>query len=110
MTDEQRVEGGVTRLSFLKASAGAAAGAAAIGVPAVAEMSGDKSKHPVEPATGAPREPVVAYIRDEIRGQVTVMSGTGEATYEHPGLVKELLKVAPRGSASVGGELDVLAP
>lgn len=110
MTDEQREENGVTRLSFLKVSAGAAAGAAAIGVPVVSAMSSDKPGVPVDPATATPREPVVAYIRDESRGEVTVVAGTSETTYRDHSLVKRLLDAAPSESRAAGGELDVLAP
>ena len=42
-----------------------------------------------------PREPVIAYVRDARRGEVTVMSGTRETTYRDPALVKRLLKAAP---------------
>lgn len=103
-------EGGVTRLSFLKASAGAAAGAAAIGVPAAVALSGEKSGVPVEPSAATPREPVVAYVRDADRGEVTVVSGTSEATYRDRGLVKRLLDAAPKDSIANGGGIDVLAP
>ena len=110
MTDEKREEGGVTRLSFLKASAGTAAGAAAIGLPVAAALSDDKPGQAVEPSTATPREPIVAYVRDAERGEVTVTSGTNETTYRDRGLVKRLLDAAPSDSLSNGGGIDVLAP
>lgn len=107
---EDRPGGGVTRLSFLKTSAGAAAGAAAIGVPAAAVLSSDKPGVPVEPSGVAPREPVVAYIRNAERGEVTVVAGTSETTYRDRALVKRLLAAAPQDAVSNGGDIDVLAP
>jgi hypothetical protein len=101
--------GGVTRLSFLKTSAGAAAGAAAIGVPAavIAEQNGTVVS---DPDSTHPREPVMAYVRDAGRGEVTVMHGTAETTYRDRGLVKRLLDAAPRESTLNGGGFDVIAP
>jgi hypothetical protein len=101
-------DGGVTRLSFLKASAGAAAGAAAVAVPA-AVVANEKSGEVTEPTAPNPREPVMAYVRDARRGEVTLMHGTSETTYRDPALVKRLLDAAPNTNLS-GGELDVLAP
>jgi hypothetical protein len=110
MTDRKRKDGGVTRLSFLKASAGAAAGAAAIGVPAAAVLAQGKQGEVTEPSAPNPREPVMAYVRDADRGEVTVMSGTSETTYVDRSLAKRLLDAAPNGSTVNGGGIDVLAP
>jgi hypothetical protein len=110
MSDEKREGSGVTRLSFLKASAGAAAGAAAIGVPAAAALSGDKKGEVTEPSSQNPKEPVMAYVRDAKRGEVTIMSGANETTYRDRSLVKRLLDAAPQSSAVNGGGVDVLAP
>ena len=93
---------GVSRLSFLKASAGVAAGAAAIAVPGAAALADEKARE-VEPSSTNPREPVMAYVRDAERGEVTVMSGTGETTYRDPSLVKKLLAASPKDSANGGG-------
>jgi hypothetical protein len=103
-------EGRVTRLSFLKASAGAAAGAAAIGVPVASAMSADQQGVPVEPRGATPREPVVAYVRDADRGEVTLMSGTSEITYRDRNLVKRLINAAPNGAQVTGEGTDVIAP
>ena len=110
MSNESREEGGLTRLSFLKASAAAAAGATAIGAPVAAALSAEKPGVATEPSTKNPSEPVMAYVRDAQRGEVTVMSGTGETTYRDPALVKRLLKAAPTESTLNGGGIDVLAP
>ena len=109
MRDERREEGGLTRLSFLKASAATAAGAAAIGIPVTAALSEDKSGVATEPTSSNPSEPVMAYVRDAQRGEITVMSGTSEATYRDRSLVKRLLAAAPESTAN-GGGIDVLAP
>jgi hypothetical protein len=110
MSDEQN-EGGscVTRLSFIKASAGVAAGVTAVGVPAAVALSGEDSRVVTKPSSPAPREPVMAYVRDAERGEVTVMHGTSETTYRDQGLVRRLLSAAPERSSLHGG-IDVLAP
>ncbi len=109
MSDESNGESGLTRLSFLKTSAAAAAGAAAIGVPVTAALAKDKPGAVTEPSSPNPSEPVMAYVRDARRGEVTVMSGTSEATYRDRALVKRLLAAAPESTAN-GGGIDVLAP
>ncbi len=106
-------EGGVTRSSFLKSSAGVAVGAAAIGVPAAAVLSSrgsaERAPEALEaPTTPNPQEPVVAYVRDAKRGEVTVVAGTSETTYRDPALVSRLLDAAP--AANANGGIDVLAP
>lgn len=110
MSDEKREDSGVTRLSFLKAGAGAAAGAAAIGVPAAVALSGETKGEVTEPASPNPQEPVMAYVRDAERGEVTVMKGTSETTYRDRSLAKRLLDAAPTPNQMNGGGIDVLAP
>ncbi len=108
---KDKTEGdGVSRLSFLKASAGAAAGAAAIAVPAAAVLSEQKSGVVTEPSSPNPSEPVMAYVRDAARGEVTVMHGTTETTYRDRTLVKRLMDAAPKQAIVNGGGIDVLAP
>ena len=97
MTDEVEA-GGVTRLSFIKASAGVAAGAAAVAAPAAAILSDEKPRVVSDPRSRTPSEPVAAYVRDAAAGEVTVLAGTSEATYRDPALVKRLLAIAPRSS------------
>ena len=111
MTDKAPDEKGVvTRLSFLKASAGAAAGAAAVGVPIASAISTDQPGVPVEPHGTTPHEPVMASVRDADRGEVTLMSGTQEVTYRDRNLVKRRLNAAPNGPQVTGEGIDVLAP
>lgn len=110
MSEKRREKDGLTRLSFLKASAVAAAGAAAVGVPAAVARSEDQSGVPTEPSSPNPQEPVMAYVRDARRGEVTVMSGTSETTYRDQALVKRLLAAAPGQPTVNGGGIDVIAP
>jgi len=107
---EETEAGGFTRLSFIKASAGVAAGAAAVGVPAAVVMGGEPARVGAAPEVAAPREPVMAYVHDAARGEVTVMSGTSQTTYRDPVLVKRLLAAAPRITNVTGGGIDVIAP
>ena len=81
-----------SRLSFLK-SAGAAAGAAAISASPVAAAV-EPSQIETVPSGPVPREPVIAVVRDAGLGEVTVLTGTTEATYRDKLLVKRLLKAA----------------
>jgi anaerobic selenocysteine-containing dehydrogenase len=85
----------LSRRSFVKI-AGAATGAAALAAaPPVARAAiGEEGAQPTEPTTGVPEEPVVAYVRDAKRGEVTVTSGTAEHTYRDRVLVKRLLRAA----------------
>ena len=103
MADRKTGDGGLTRLSFIKASAGLAAGAAAIGVPAAAALSAEEKGVAIEPSSPSPNEPVMAYVRDAEQGEVTVMSGTGETTYRDRALTRRLLAAAPEGSTKNGG-------
>jgi hypothetical protein len=109
MSDDKTDDAGMTRLSFIKASAGAAAGVAAISVPGAAALPGEQGGHPTDPSTPTPREPVVAYVRNAKRGEVTVVSGTRERTYHDRALVRRLMKAAPKHSTAKGGGKDVLA-
>ena len=100
----------VNRRKFLLASGAAATGAAVAVTPKLVE-SITESGQPgavVDPAHPAPGEPVMAYVHDAARGEVTVMSGTGETTYRDPALVKRLLDAAP--ASLEGGETGVVAP
>jgi hypothetical protein len=101
MSDEQ-TDGkrGVTRLSFIKSGAGLVAGAASFAVPAAvaaaAQPHHGEAGVAIHPTTANPREPVVAYVRNAKRGEVTVVAGTSETTYRDPALVKRLLAAAPK--------------
>ena len=98
----------LSRRTFIKSSAGVAAGAAAVGVPATL-LADEQQGVVTNPSSAAPKEPVMAYVRDAKRGEVTVLSGTGETTYRDPALVKRLLAAAPEETA-IGGGADVIAP
>lgn len=95
MAAEKTPDSGVTRLSFIKASAGAAAGMAAVGVPAAVARQREEAGVETQPSTPTPAEPVTAYVRDAQRGEVTVIAGTSEKTYRDRGLVKRLMTAAP---------------
>lgn len=103
MTDQRDEHRGVSRLSFLKSSAGVAAGAAMFAVPAAVAQAEEKAGLPVAPSSPNPPEPVVAYVRDATRGEVTVMSGTEEKTYRDRALAKRLIAAAPKGRGANGG-------
>jgi hypothetical protein len=95
-----------SRRSFIKASAGVAAGAAAVTAPAAiaAERVGRPSPPKViKPSSGLPKEPVTAYIRDASKGEITVMSGTRETTYRDQALVDRLMAAAEPQKSSVTG-------
>jgi hypothetical protein len=101
----EKAEGdGVTRLSFIKASAGVAAGVAAVSVPTAAgALAKEETGIPTVPSSPTPPEPVTAYVRDAARGEVTVMSGTSETTYRDRTLVQRLLAAAPQDSTENRG-------
>jgi hypothetical protein len=110
MSDEETKHAGMTRLAFIKASAGAAAGVAAINVPGAAAAARDEEAGvATSPSTRTPREPVVAYVRSAKHGEVTIVSGTHETTYRDRALVRRLLRAARRHSKLRGGGKDVLA-
>ena len=80
----------------LLASAGLATGTAAIAAaPSVAAAALDRPEV-TDPSGEIPDEVVIAYVRDEKRGEVTVSSGMGETTFRDPVLVKRLMKAARR--------------
>jgi hypothetical protein len=108
----------LSRRSFIHTSAGVASGAVIAATPAALVLdrspAGEKPEPAgvvVSPAAKIPREPVMAYVRDPERGEVTVVSGTTETTYHDPALVRRLLRAVPSSDADViGGELGVIAP
>jgi hypothetical protein len=95
VSNQQAEGGGVTRLSFIKAGAVTAAGVAAVAIPAAAQAR-EQEGVVTAPSAENPAEPVMAYVRDAKRGEVTVMSGTRETTYRDPALVKRLVDRAPK--------------
>ena len=59
----------LTRLDFVKSSAGAAAGMTVFGVLTAAKADAEQGHH---------GQPVVAFIRDPHKGEISVMSETRE--------------------------------
>jgi hypothetical protein len=100
----------LSRRSFLK-TAGLATGAAVVaGVPAAAAAT--ESAPEIVPSPSAiPHEPLVAYVRDASRGEVTVVSGLEETTLKDQALVKRITKAAerhPRKGKTRGQKGEVL--
>jgi anaerobic selenocysteine-containing dehydrogenase len=91
----------LSRRSFVKI-AGAATGAAALAAaPPIARAAvGEEGAQRTDPTARVPEEPIVAYVRDAKRGEVTVASGTAEHTYRDRALVQRLLKAAGRKGVS----------
>jgi hypothetical protein len=86
----------LSRRSFVKI-AGAATGAAALAAaPPLARAAVEDGGQPTEPTARVPEEPLVAYVRDAKRGEVTVTAGTTEHTYRDRALVQRLLRAAGR--------------
>lgn len=91
---------GVNRRSFLQTSGGIATGLAAVTVPpaalALASPAAAQAKRGtlVHPQGDVPSEPVMAYVHDAQKGEVTVLSGTVERTYRDPVLARRLLDAA----------------
>jgi hypothetical protein len=86
----------LSRRSFVKV-AGAATGAAALAAaPPIARAAVGDDAEQIHPTARVPEEPVVAYIRDARRGEVTVTAGTAEHTYRDRALVQRLLRAAGR--------------
>jgi hypothetical protein len=84
----------LSRGRFLK-KAGAAAGVAAVaGAPGLAKAATERDAEVVDAPGAIGKQPVVAFIRDADRAEVTVLHGTRETTYRDRGLVKRLLKAA----------------
>jgi len=95
--------GGISRRSLIASSAGVATTAAVTVVsPATAVAMGlhETPAVPVaKPTTPIPAHPVVAYVHDAARGEVTIVSGQEQRTFRDAALVKRLLAAA--GSSSM---------
>jgi hypothetical protein len=84
----------LNRRGFLK-SAGVAAGTAAVlGAPGIAQAATEEGAQVVEHPGAVAKQPVVVYVRDGARGEITVMHGTRATTYRDRGLVRRILKAA----------------
>ena len=96
MAAEKTEGSGVTRLSFIKAGAGVAAGVAAASLPVAGAQARELKPVEIKVPRRMPAHPVTAIVRDARHGEVTVLGGTGEKTYHDPALVKKLLAAAPK--------------
>jgi len=101
--DAQVKSGGLSRRSLIASSAGVATTMAVTAVvPAAAVAIGrpDAPATPVAtPSTPIPSSPIVAYVHDAARGEVTVVSGRAERTYRDPALVRRLVAAAKSSGA-----------
>ena len=96
--------GGFTRRSLIAGSAGVATTVAvtAVAPAAAAAVRREAPATPVPtPTTPIPPDPVLAYVHDAARSQVTVINGEVERTYHDPALTKRLLDAA-NSSTKVG--------
>ncbi len=91
---------GLNRRSFLQSTGTVATGLAVTVVPGAAvalaspAAAGAKVGQRVHPTGEMPNEPVMAYVHNAEKGEVTVLSGTVERTYRDPVLAKRLLDAA----------------
>ena len=83
----------LSRSSFLK-TAGLATGAALVGGVPAAGAARETAAVPVPSTSAIPKEPLVAYVRNAARGEVTVVSGLHETTFKDPALVKRITRAA----------------
>ena len=92
----------LSRRSFLKSSAATATGAVIAATPlaaAAAAAEAQASASVTSPTGAAPAEPVMAYVHNAGAGEVTILKGTSQTTYNDPALVKRLLAAAPGDDA-----------
>lgn len=78
---------GLTRRSFVRSSAGVAAGMATFGALGVDSADAEEKGR-----TGS--GPLVAYVRDPRSGEVSLMRGHHEVTVHDPALAARLTRVA----------------
>jgi hypothetical protein len=76
----------VTRRGFVKNSAGAAAGITAIGAIVASQAAANTGP--------AGSDPVVAYVKDPRKGEISVMSGDREVTIHDPKLAAQIARAA----------------
>jgi hypothetical protein len=95
---------GQDRRTFLT-RAGTVTGAAAfVGVPGLGGIS-ERPAELVEAPSAVTKDPVLVYVRDAAKGEVTVMHGSRESTYRDRALVKRLLKAAAATSEIAAWEV-----
>ncbi|MGN6379969.1 MAG: hypothetical protein ACTHNU_13535 [Gaiellales bacterium] len=86
----------MNRRSLVKRAGAAVVGATALGAAGASPAGADERAQMTDPSGPVPAEPVVAYVRDADRGEVTVAAGGRETTYRDRALVKRLLRAARR--------------
>jgi hypothetical protein len=95
--------GPLTRRSLLASSVGVASTLAVSGaLPSIAAPAANAAQAPIAPRTAIPTDPVIAYVQDPERGEVTIISGHRELTYHDPELAARLIAAAPRSKTVVG--------
>src|SRR3954464_11384283 len=106
----------LSRRSFMKIACAATGGAALAAAPPIARAAGgealasappiaraavvEEAPQKLGPKSAVPEEPLVAYVRDAERGEVTDTSGTTEHTYRDRALVQRLLRAAGKRGVS----------
>jgi hypothetical protein len=86
----------VSRRTFMKQVSVGAAGVAAVGalgMPQASARAGRRAR-PDESAADTSTEPVMAFVRDRKRGEVTILVGHREIVHRDPELVRRLLHAA----------------
>jgi len=96
--------GGISRRSLIATSAGVATTAAVTVVSPAAAAALARGETPAvavaKPTSPIPTHPVVAYVHDAARGEVTIVSGHEERTFRDAALVKRLLAASQSPSMS----------
>jgi len=99
----QKTPAGISRRSLITTSAGVATTAAVTVVSPAAAVAMGLHETPAvplaKPTTPVPAHPVVAYVHDAARGEVTIVSGQEQRTFRDAVLVRRLLTAA--GSPSL---------
>jgi hypothetical protein len=100
----QPKSGGISRRSLLTRSAGVAttAAVAAVGPAVAAGLLEAPAVAVAAPSAHTPAHPVVAYVRNAARGEVTVVSGQCERTFRDAALVKRLLAAGACAQGKAG--------
>jgi hypothetical protein len=86
----------LTRRGFVTKSAGAAAGVTALGafISAEAEAEAHGARAELRGTEPHAREPIVAFVRDPARGEVSVMAGERRVTIRDRRLAAQLSRAA----------------
>lgn len=87
----------VTRRTFIKQVSAGAAGVAAVGamgMPSAGARTRSASANSHEAAADTGTEPVMAFVHDRRKGEVTLLVGHREIVHRDPELVRRLLHAA----------------